>query len=223
MAIKFYRSNYDEFNPDNNGGDITDIEIESGVANSFIPAVRPRTAEIGDTRYFKFFVKTDEDILTIGVDIAKYTDSPTEEIYFAKETKSDHSDFESDLDKDNLRLYGGFKITDVDVDNKQITSDRDVTEFVKKDDWVTIYDDSYSRITGMNVDSISDDGLTITFKLWTDKTIDNTMTASSSIYVTTLNKDDYFGIWVKEPISPYTEAMEDPLNEMVMNVWYDKK
>ncbi len=221
--IKFYRSNYDEFNPDTNGGDITDIEIESGVANSFIPAVRPREAEIGDTRYFKFFVKTDEDILTIGVDIAKYTDSPTEEIYFAKETKSDHSDFESDLDKDNLRLYGGFKITDVDVDNKQITSDRDVTNFVKKDDWVTIYDDSYSRITGMNVDNVSDDGLTITFKLWTDKTIDNTMTASSSIYVTTLNKDDYFGIWVKEPISPYTEAMEDPLNEMVLNVWYDKK
>ena len=117
----------------------------------------------------------------------------------------------------------GFKITDVDVDNKQITSDRDVTEFVKKDDWVTIYDDSYSRITGMNVDSISDDGLTITFKLWTDKTIDNTMIASSSIYVTTLNKDDYFGIWVKETIAPYTEAMENPLNNSIINVWYDKK
>ncbi len=223
MAITFWRSNYDEFDATKNGGDITGTQIESGVANSMILPVRPREAEVGGQRWFKFFIKTDTDILTIGIDVAKYTDSPTEEIYFGLETKVDHSDVEADLDKDNFRVYGGFKIESVDADNKQITADRDVSDFVKADDWVTIYDSSQSRVTGMYADSVSDDGKTITFKLWTDKTIDNTMTGSSSIYLTTLNANDYVGIWMKEVIQPYTEPMEDPLNSFVCNVWYDEK
>lgn len=223
MAITFWRSNYDEFDPSKNGGDITDTQIESGVANSILLPVRPRQAEVGAERWFKFFVKTDSDILTIGIDVAKYTDSPTEEVYFGAETKSDHTDVESDLDKDNFRLYGGFKVESVDSGNKQITTDRDVNDFVKADDWVTFYDNEQNRVTGMYVDSVSDDGKTITFKLWTDKTIDNTMTGSSTIYTTSLNAGEYIGIWIKEVIGAYTEAMEDPLNSFTCNVWYDEK
>jgi len=221
--ITFWQSNYDEFNQDLNGGDITDNQIESGVANSIIPAVRPRTAEVGGERWFKFFIKTDIDIITIGLDVAKYTSSPTEEVYFSLETKSDHSDTESDLDKDSMRIYGGFNVESVDKDNKQITSDRDVSSFIKADDWVTFYDSDFNRITGMFVDSVSDDGLTITFKLWSDKDITEGMTASSSLYLQKLNADNYVGVWIKEVISPYTEAMEDPLNEFNVNIWYDEK
>ena len=223
MAITFWRSNYDEFDPTKNGGDITNTQIESGVANSMLLPVRPRTAEVGGQRWFKFFIKTDIDILTIGIDVAKYTDSPTEEVYFGLETKADHSDVEADLDKDNFRIYGGFKIESVDSANKQITVDRDVSEFVKAGDWVTFYDSSQNRVTGMFVGSVSDDGKTITFKLWTDKEITAGMTGSSTIYLTTLNANDYVGIWIREDIAPYTEAMEDPLNSFVCNVWYDEK
>ena len=221
--ITFFRSNYDEFDSSVNGGDITDYQIESGVANSIIPAVRPREAEVGAERWFKFFIKTDIDIVTIGIDVAKYTTSPTEEVYFALETKDDHSDVEDDLDKDNIRVYGGFSVTDVDVDNKQITTDRDVSGFVKADDWVTFYDSLKNRVTGMYVDSVSDDGKTIAFKTWTDKEISEGMTASSSIYLDALNADEYVGIWIKEIVEPYTEAMEDPLNEFILSVWYDVK
>ena len=221
--ITFYRSTYDEFNANNNGGDITDIQIESGVANSLLLAVRPRIAEVGGERWFKFFVKTALDIVTIGIDIAKYTSCPTEEVFFALETKSDHSDTEADLDKDNIRLYGSFQVTSVDIDNKQIGVDRDVSGFVKAGDWITFYDSDFNRVTGMFVDSVSDDGKTITFKRWTDKDITADMSGCSSIYLTSLNADDYIGIWIKETIEAYTEPMEDPLNEFIVNVWYDIK
>ena len=223
MAITFWRSNYDEFDATKNGGDITSTQIESGVANSMLLPVRPRTAEVGGQRWFKFFIKTDIGILTIGIDVAKYTDSPTEEIYFGLEIKADHSDVEADLDKSNFRIYGGFSVVSVDATNKQITVDRDVREFVKAGDWVTFYDSAQNRVTGMFVDSVSSDGKTITFKLWTDKEITAGMTGSSTIYLTTLNANDYVGIWIREDIAPYTEPMEDPLNSFVCNVWYDEK
>ena len=75
----------------------------------------------------------------------------------------------------------------------------------------------------MYVDSVGDDGKTITFKLWTDKEITAGMTGSSTIYLTTLNANDYVGIWIREDIAPYTEPMEEPLNSFVCNVWYDEK
>ena len=221
--IKFYRSNYDEFNPDKNGGDITDTEIETDVVNSILPAVRPRIAEIGGDRYFKFFIKTDEDILSIGVDVASPTTSPTEEIYLALETKDDHSDVESDLDKDNLRVYGGFIITDFDRDKKQITVDRDVTNFVKTDDNITIYNKDKKRVNIMFVKEVSDDGKTITFKEFCPSDIEKDFTGSSSVYIDKIEKDKYKGIWIKEIIGNYTAPMEDPLNEFKINVWYDVK
>ena len=217
--ITFYRSNYDEFEPDNNGGDITDIVIESGVAHSFIPRVRPSTAELGGERYFKFYIKTDIDIVSIGIDVAKYTDSETEEIYLTLANSND--EVESDLDKDNLRLYGGFRVISVDEDNLQITADRDVSEFVKADDNVTFYDSEYKRKTAMIVKSVDTDK--ITFKKWSDITINTGDFASSTLLIDSLDKDEYIGIWIKQVIPAYTKAMEDPLDNFVINVWYDKK
>jgi len=205
MSIKLYRSNYDEFDPTKNGGDITDIEIESGVLHSFIPRIRTRTAEAGGERWFKFFVKTDVDIVSIGIDVAKYTTSPSEEVYFALETKSDHTDYESDLNKDNLK----------------ITADRNVSDFVKADDWITFYDSDINRVTSMQVDSVDND--TITFKQWSDKAIFENYTASSSILVDSLNANEYIGVWIKQVVGAYTEAMENPANEFVFNCWYDIK
>jgi hypothetical protein len=217
--LKFYRSNYDEFDPDNNGGDITDEEIESAVAHSFIPRVRPRMAELGGDRYFKFYIKTDIDIVTIGLDVAKFTDSETEEIYLTLANSND--EVESDLDKDNLRLYGGFKVTDIDEDNLQITADRDVSDFVKADDNVTFYDSTSKRKTAMIVDSV--DTNKITFKEWSDVSVNIGDYGSSTAYINSLDKDEYIGIWIKQVVPAYTKAMEDPLDSFVINIWYDKK
>ena len=222
MAITLFRSTYDEFDADNNGGDTTDIQIESGVINSFIPAVRPRQAEIGAERWFKFFVSSDIDIITIGIDIAKYTSSPKEEIYFALETKSDHSDVESDLDKDNIRIYGGFHVDDFDASKLTITSDRNVNDFVKADDNVTFYDAAFARLTSMIVDSVSDDGLTITVKLWSNIDITNAVSGTSSLYVDELDST-YVGVWIKEVIPAFTQVMEITPNKFNVNVWYDAK
>jgi len=215
--IKLYRSNYDEFNPDNNGGDRTNIRIESGVANSFIPRVRPRQAEKGATRWFKFYITTTQDIVTIGVDVAKFTDSPTEEIYISDDT----SDYESDIDKDNIRLYGGFKVNDVDIDNKQITADRSVADFVKNDDTITFYDKDNNRIIALEVDSVDNDK--ITFKKWGDRAVTTDYWGSSTIYFDTLNSDEDKQIWIKQTIKEFTEAMENPLDSFVVNIWYDYK
>jgi len=221
MSIKLYRSTYDEFDTSQNGGDITDAQIESGVLHSFIPRVRPRMAEVGGERWFKFFVKTDADIVSIGIDIAKYTTSQSEEVYFALETKSDHSDVEDDLNKDDIRLYGSLLVNEVDKDNLKITADRKVSDFIKADDWVTFYDSDINRVTAMEVDTVDDD--TITFKQWSDKTISENYTASSSILVDSLNADEYVGIWIKQVVNSYTEAMENPADEFIFNCWYDSK
>jgi len=217
--INFYRSSYDEFNSDNNGGDITDIVIESGVLHSFIPRVRPRMAENGGERWFKFFIKTDIDIIDIGIDVAKYTSSEDEEIYIALE--ANHDEVESDIDKDNIRLFGGFRVVDIDIDNLQITADRDVSNFVKAGDWVTFYDNNISRVTAMEVDNVDEDN--ITFKNWSDKIIEIDYTASSSLLISELEANGYIGVWIKQVINKYAKAMENPADSFVINVWYDKK
>ena len=103
----------------------------------------------------------------------------------------------------------------------KITADRDVSDFVKANDWVTFYDSDINRITSMQVDSVDND--TITFKQWSDKSILENYTASSSILVDSLNKDEYIGIWIKQVVEAYTEAMENPADEFVFNCWYDIK
>jgi len=214
--IKFYRSTYDEFDDTVNGGDITTTEIETGVLHSFIPHVRPYTAETGGERWFKFYAKTDEDIITVGIDIAKTTISPTEEVYIGK--AGSNSEVEHDLDKSNFRLYGGFIITNVDSTNKQITADRDVSDFVKIDDRVTFYNND-DRITMMEVENV--DTNKITFKIWTDKTIDVGYNGCSTVFFDEIT--DYVGLWLKQVVGAYTEAMEEPTDEFRLNIWYERK
>ena len=217
--ITLFKSNYDEFDPTKNGGDITDTQIESGVLHSFIPWIRPFMAEAGGERWFKFYVKTDKDIITVGVDIAKPSVSPTEEVFIAK-AQSDE-EVESDLDKENIRLYGGFVVNSVDSSNKQITADRDVSGFVKTDDFVTFYDTDTNRVTMMEVESVDADK--ITFKKWTDKTIKTGYTGSSTAFFEQIYENSHIGLWLKQVVAPYTEAMEAPADEFKLNIWYENK
>ena len=219
MAIKLYRSNYDEFDSTKNGGDITDTQIESGVLHSFIPHVRPFMAENGGERWFKFYIKSDVDIVTVGVDIAKPSVSPTEDVFIAKAQSNE--EVENDLDKDNIRLYGGFVVNSVDSSNKQITADRDVSGFVKTDDFVTFYDTDTNRVTMMEVENVDADK--ITFKKWTDKTIKTGYTGSSTIFFDEIKANSQVGLWLKQVVAPYTDAMEDPADEFKLNIWYENK
>jgi len=214
--ITFFNANFDEFDATKNGGDAT-TQIESGVAHSFIKAVRAYTAEFGGERWFKFFIKSDIDIVNIGVDIAKPTLSDSEEVYIGLS----NANYESEIDKDNFRAYGGFYVVGVDEANKKITADRDVSEFVKADDIVTFYDSDINRITAMKVDSV--DGADITFKEWSDKTINVGYSGCSTLFFNSLDKDILQPIWLKQVIPAYTDTMEDPLNEFIINIWYDVK
>jgi len=218
-VITLFKSNYDEFDSTKNGGDITDTQIESGVLHSFIPHVRPFMAENGGERWFKFYIKTDKDIITVGIDIAKPSVSPTEEVFIAK-AQSDE-EVENDLNKDNMRIYGGFEVVAVESADRQITADRDVSGFVKVDDIVTFYDTNANRITMMKVESVDADK--ITFKKWTDKTIKNGYTGSSTVFFDAINANSHVGLWLKQVVAPYTEAMEDPADEFILNIWYENK
>jgi len=217
--LEFHKSTVDEWDADNNGGDITDALIESGVANALMLDVRPATAENGGTRYFKYFVKATVDTITLGFDIGRFTDSVAEEVYLFKAGSND--EVESDLDKDNLRLYGGFLVTNYDADNKKVTADRDVSDFVKADDKVTFYDDNKTKITSWEVDSV--DGADITFKDTNDDDVSDCL-ASSSITIDELDTDDYTGFWIKEVIPPFSTGKDgDEFNSFETNVWYDVK
>ena len=215
--LTLYKSHIDEFNPEANGGEITDEIIESGVLNNLLPRVRPYTAEFGGERWFKFFIKAGVDLITIGVDIAKVTDSKSEEVFLALGTDSD---VESDIDKDNIRLYGGFIVENVDNENFKITADRDVSEFVKADDLVTFYDNE-NRVIAVKVKEVNEK--TITFNSFGDKEIKAGFNGSSTLFIDELNAGEAKGIWIKNIIAPYTEAMEEPPNSFILNVWYDVK
>ena len=215
--ITLYKSHIDEFDSQVNGGEITDEVIESGVIENVIPNVRPFTAENGGERWFKFFIKAKVDLVTIGVDIAKVTTSESEEVFLAL---GSDSDVEDDIDKDNIRLYGGFIVTSVDNENFKITADRDVSEFVKADDLVTFYKEE-SRLIALKVKEVNNNE--ITFNNFGDKVIEIGDNGSSTLFIDELNANEAQGIWIKNIIAPYTEAMEEPPNSFILNVWYDVK
>ncbi|MEO1953537.1 MAG: hypothetical protein ABGW74_02415 [Campylobacterales bacterium] len=127
--IEFYKSTVDEWDSSVNGGDITEDLIESGVAHSLMLPVRPATAENGGGRWFKYFAKATVDTITLGFDVGKFSTSPTENVYLS--LAGSNEEVESDLDKPNVRLYGGFTAVEYDADNKKVTADRDVSDFVK--------------------------------------------------------------------------------------------
>ena len=216
--IEFYKSTVDEWDESVNGGDITDALIESGVAHSLMLPVRPATAENGGERWFKYYAKATVDTITLGFDVGKFSISPTENVYLS--LAGSNEEVESDLDKPNVRVYGGFLVSSYDADNKVVTADRDVSDFVKTDDRVTFYDADGAKLTSWEVESV--DATDITFKDTNDDDVAG-LKASSTMERDTLNTDEYVGFWVKEVIGNFTAPMEDPLNEFVLAVWYDVK
>ncbi len=218
--LEFYKSlKISEFDPTQNGDDIdTNALIETGVLNNLLLALRPHMAEVGGDRYFKFFVKATVDTLTLGLDVASFTTSPTEEVYLFE--AGSNAELESDLDKSSLRLYGGFLVTTYDKDNKKVTCDRDVSDFVKADDLVTFYNADNTKLVSWSVDTVSTTD--ITFTDVSDDDVSN-LKGSSTIQIDSLDTDAYKGFWVKETCSSFTKAMEDPANEFILNIWYDLK
>ena len=216
--IEFYKSTVDEWDSSVNGGDITEDLVESGVAHSLMLPVRPATTENGGERWFKYFTKATVDTITLGFDIGSFSVSPTEEVYLSLAGSND--EVEDDIDKDNVRLYGGFLVSSYDSDNKKITADRDVSEFVKADDKVTFYNVDNEKLISWEVESV--DATDITFKDTNDDDVTGSK-ASSTIELDALDTDEYVGFWIKETIAKFTEPMEDPLNEFILTIWYDVK
>ncbi len=212
--LTLYRSHIDEFDPTKNGGGITDEQIESGVLGSLMPNLRPRIAEIGGERWVKFFIKANIDIVDLGIDIAKPTTCPTEEVYLALGTDSDT---QSDLDP-NVRLYGCFEIVSIDADTKKVVADQDVSAFVKAGDTLSLYFDDPTRIGGAIVKSVNANEVTL-------KSFEGSFAsakyAASSLFIERLDAGDAQGVWIKEVVEPLTKPMEIPPNEFVLSFWYD--
>jgi len=216
--LEFYKSTINEFDPLKNGGEITTDFIESGVLNNLLLDVRPQTAESGGKRWFKFYARASVDILSVGIDISKVTDSQSEEVYLA--VAGSNEELESDLDKANMRVYGGFIVASYDADTKTATADRELTEFVKVDDKVTFYDGSFLKVVTFEVESI--DGFSVVFKNVNNTDITD-LKASSTIILDSINSQGYIGLWIKQVIPPFTTPMENPLNSFSIGAWYDIK
>ena len=216
--LEFYKSTVDEWDASVNGGDITADLVESGVAHSLLLPVRPATTENGGERWFKYFVKATVDTITLGFDIGSFSVSPTEEVYIS--LAGSNTEVESDLDKANVRLYGGFLVSSYDADNKAIVADRDVSEFVKADDKVTFYTVDNEKLISWDVDAV--DGVNVTFKDTNGDDV-TALKASSTFIKDELNTDEYIGFWIKETIGKFTVPMEAPLNEFILTAWYDVK
>ena len=206
--ITFYNTNYNEFDPTKNGGGMVEI-INNDLAHELIKRVRPNTAENGGIRWFKFFIKSQTKLLNVGVCLMKFTDSPTEEVYLSDSV----ANFESELD--NPRLFGVFEV--VDVDDEIITADRDVSEFVKVDDIVTFFNDE-RRVVFIKVKEVNDNKITLQRK---SKLLKVGLIGSSTIFFDEL--DDKKGLWIKQVIEADTEVMEYPLNNVKLNIYFDKE
>ena len=214
--ITFYKSTINEFDTTLNGGDKTEI-IESGVLNNLLPDVRAYTAEFGGERWFKFFIQAGADLINIGVDIAIPTISSSEEVLLA--LASSVEEVESDLNKENIRLYGSFKVNSYDAAAKKVTDDRDVSEFVKAGDVVTFYDgNEIKKIVSWIVGEVNKDEITFSSSNITNV---SSLYASSTIMLDKLNSGEYRGFWLKQIIEPYTQAMDADL--FFINVWYELK
>ena len=206
--ITFYNTNYNEFDPTKNGGGMVEI-INNDLAHELIKRVRPNTAENGGIRWFKFFIRPKTKVLNVGVNLIKFTDSPTEEVYLSDSV----ANFESELD--NPRLFGVFEV--VDVDDKVITANKDVSEFVKVDDIVTFFNDE-RRVVFIKVEKVDNNKITLQRK---SKLLKVGLIGSSTIFFDEL--DDKKGLWIKQVIEADTEAMEYPLNNVKLNIYFDKE
>jgi hypothetical protein len=206
--ITFYNTNYNEFDPTKNGGGMVRA-INNDLKHELIKRVRPNTAENGGIRWFKFFIRPKTKVLNVGVNLIKFTDSPTEEVYLSDSV----ANFESELD--NPRLFGVFEV--VDVDDKVITANKDVSEFVKVDDIVTFFNDE-RRVVFIKVEKVDNNKITLQRK---SKLLKVGLIGSSTIFFDEL--DDKKGLWIKQVIEADTEAMEYPLNNVKLNIYFDKE
>ena len=214
MPIVLYKTHYDEFDPSKNGGEATQT-IESGVLHSFIPKVRAKTAELGGERYFRFCFKEKEtDVLNVGICVLP-TASEKEEVYLFKT----YAEFENEIDKQNIRLYGGFKISALDQVNKKVIADKVVENFVKAGDIVTFYNSDNTRIAACEIESVNEFELIL--KNWPDKEIKIEDFGGSTIMYDFLKAESLTYLWIKEVIPPYTSAMEIPPNSFKLNIWYE--
>lgn len=213
--ITFFKAVYDPSDPTKNGGSITNEQIESGVLESLVPNITPFLAERGGERWLKFFIKTDSLIKNVGICLIKPTDCPTEEVYLTLGTKND---YESDLDKSGARIFGSFVISAIDQPNKSVTADRDVSSFVQRGDLITFYGEYQDRLTTLEVDNVSQNE--ISFVDFTD--ISAAKTGGSTIFIPTLQADDYVGVWIHQTIQPHTKSMETPPDNFVVGVWYEQ-
>ena len=220
MGVEYYKSlKNSDFNADENGGDIdTDSFIDDGVAHSFISRVRPKLVENGGDRYRKFYIKAVSSIIDIGVSISTPSICATEEVLFFKAQSND--ELESDIDKDNIRFYGGFEITG--IDGKKITADRDVSLFIKVDDFVTFfYRGSKEKIYTAKVAEVDVDE--VTFSSLGSKDISTGYFCGSTIEINSMNTDDNHGFWIKQTIDEWTEPMEEPLDSFCVTTHYDEQ
>lgn len=213
--MTLYRSRYDLYNPQNNGGAITDTVIESGVAHSFVPPVSAMMAERGGERWLKFFLKTEESVRNVGVCIARPGASATEEVCLAV---GGETEVESDLDKQNVRLYGGFVVDSFDAAQKRVTADRDVSGFVLPGDPVTFYKEDLTRMTTLEVQSV--DGPSVTFADFIDLT--GAKTAASTIVLDAIAAGAAQGFWLRQIVGAHTEPMESPPDSFVLGIWYEE-
>ena len=215
IPLSFYKSTINQADASINGGEITDDIIENNVSNNLVTAVKASLAENGGERWFKFYLKATVDTITLGFDITSTT-SPTEEVYIA--LASSDAEVESNLDKENIRVYGAFQVSSYDDVTKTVTADRDVTEFIKADDFVTFYDANNIKLTTWEVESVN--ATDIIFKSVSADDVSG-LNGCSTIKKDELSTDAYVGFWIKQVILPFTASMEDPLNEFSFLVWYD--
>jgi len=215
--VEFYKTNIDEFDASKNGGAITDDIAEDGVKNNLLADVRSRMAEQGGEKFFKFFIKSTTNIVDVGVAISQLSTSPTEDVYISLQNDDK---YESDLDKESMRFYGGFVVDSYDKANKKATATIDVSDFVKADDTVTFYNSDNLKIVSFEVDSVS--AKEITFKEVDDTDVAS-LTGASTVMIDALDTDATAGLWIKQKIGAFTEAMEQNLDNFTLNVWYDKK
>ena len=213
--ITFYKSVYNGADPSLNGGGITEEIAESGVVNSLVPQARAIDCELGRTRWIKFFAKTDIDIVNVGFCIAKPSQSQNEEVYLAFGTKTD---YESDIDKVNIRIYGAFAINAIDSSQKLVVADRDVSNFVKANDLVTFFDSFLNRIIALRVAEV--DAENIYLQNFTD--ISNAAYGASVVFLESLAAADYIGLWLKQEIYPHIVSLDSQLNSFVLSAWWEE-
>ena len=209
--MEFYKTEFNKFDGAKNGGSIT-RQVTSGVLEDLIPKVTPYEAELGNTRFIKFFVKHFKEVEILGIDIMNNTTSLDDEMMLFIGGSED--EVENDLDKDNIRIYKDFLVDDYDESTKTLKANVDVSEFVKVDDLVTFYKDGRKFFSSF-VKTVDEKTVELE-EVKAGANIEG-LKGCSTIYK---NDSDTLIVWVKHTIKSYAKPMEFPPNRVDFNVWY---